>query len=461
MTSQRTSTQLTWHARPFRELVRLAWPIVTSLLSYSVMTLVDAGFVARLGASSIAATGLGGTAFFTVLCFGIGVFSGVKVRISEAVGANRRDQLPKMATAALRLALLLAFLLTGVAFGVAWLLPLASGPGETGVLARQYCAVRSLGMPAALIGCSIAQYRQALGDSRTAMRAALFANLVHIPLNALLIFGLGLGVLGAALATLACVWLEAGLLLFAQTRDGLVWSAADYADAWQLLRYSYPTGIERWLDVGAFAALVVLIARLGSTELAAHQICLQVLHFCFLPLVALSDAVCVLVAQSTGAGARAVGRRVIRHAFGLGTAFGSLCGMLLLLFGDAMVRSFTSDPEVITASNQVLRVGVALQFINVPFMVLKGALRGLGQLRYVASVSVLCAWLLTPPLTWLFGYRLGWGAAGGWAALTTELIVACVWFGARLWRTQRDEAAPHSTGQRKAPPAPSRTPRPV
>jgi MATE family multidrug resistance protein len=269
------------------------------------------------------------------------------------------------------------------------------------------------------------------------MRAALFVNLLHIPLNAFLIFGMGWGVLGAALATLTCVWLEAGLLLFAQTRAGLSWNAATYRDAWQLLRFSYPTGVERWLDVAAFAALVVLIARLGTTELAAHQICLQILHFCFLPLVGLSEAVSVLVAQSIGAGARAAGRRVISHAFGIGSVFGVVCSGVLLLFGHALVRAFTSDAAVITASNQVLRVGVALQLFNVAFMVLKGALRGLGQLGYVASVSVLCAWLLTPPLTWLFGYRLGWGAAGGWLALTAEVTVGCAWFGVRLWRTLR------------------------
>jgi MATE family multidrug resistance protein len=162
---------------------------------------------------------------------------------------------------------------------------------------------------------------------------------------------------------------------------------------------------------------------LGSVQLAAHQITLQILHFCFLPLIALGDAVCVLVAQANGAGEPNAGRKVVRHALLLGLGFGTACAVILAGIGGQLASFFTPDPGVIAATVRVMWVAALLQWVNTVMMVLKGALRGFGALRYVAVVSVICAWVFTPGLTWFFGYHCGWGAAGGWAGLTVEVIV--------------------------------------
>ena len=72
----------------FRELVRLAWPITVSTLSFTVMTVVDTAFVGRLGPASLAGVGLGGIALWTVICFGFGLLRAVKVLVAQGVGAG-------------------------------------------------------------------------------------------------------------------------------------------------------------------------------------------------------------------------------------------------------------------------------------------------------------------------------------------------------------------------------------
>lgn len=426
MNTESQRERLEWKHKPFPELVRLAWPIVTSLLSYSVMTLVDALFVGRLGAGAIAATGLGATATFGVLCFGLGLFSGAKVKISSAVGAGERARLLPFMGSLLRNVIGVGVLSVCAGLLVALLLPSVSADADSGELAKQYCQLRSLGMPMALLVCAIAQYRQALGDSRTAMRASLVANVLHIPLNAALIFGCGWGVAGAATASVCCTGIEALILCSAQSSDGFGWRHSDWSQAWRLFVFGLPTAVERWLDTLAFVSLVGLLASMGSVQLAAHQITLQVLHFCFLPIIALSDAVCVLVAQANGAGEPNAGRRVVRSALLVGLGFGSVCALILVLSGAHLASLFTQDTNVIVATGRVMWVAALLQWVNPVMMVLKGALRGFGALRYVAIVSVICAWVFTPGLTWLFGYHWGWGAAGGWAGLTIEVIVGTV-----------------------------------
>ena len=90
MNSESQREKLRWKHKPIPELVRLAWPIAVSMLSYSVMTLVSTLFVGRLGANALAGVGLGGVAAFGLIVFGFGLLRSVKVVVSQATGAGRR-----------------------------------------------------------------------------------------------------------------------------------------------------------------------------------------------------------------------------------------------------------------------------------------------------------------------------------------------------------------------------------
>src|SRR6476660_6035901 len=82
---------LRWSERPFAELLRLAWPITVSTLSYSIMTLVDTLLVGHLGPASLAGVGIGGTASCAQICFSFGLLRGIKTLVAHAVGAGRQD----------------------------------------------------------------------------------------------------------------------------------------------------------------------------------------------------------------------------------------------------------------------------------------------------------------------------------------------------------------------------------
>src|SRR6266480_4010614 len=96
-----TSRSLKWESRPLPELLRLAWPITVSTLSYSIMTLVDTLLVGHLGPASLAGVGLGGTAAFALICFPFGLLRGVKTLVSQSVGAGRQELVPVYRAAAL------------------------------------------------------------------------------------------------------------------------------------------------------------------------------------------------------------------------------------------------------------------------------------------------------------------------------------------------------------------------
>src|SRR5258706_8704618 len=91
-----SSSSLHWAERPGRELLRLAWPITVSMISFSTMTLASTAFVARVGSDELAGVGLAGVVGFSLVCFGIGLLRGAKTLVSQAVGAGRRERIPEL-----------------------------------------------------------------------------------------------------------------------------------------------------------------------------------------------------------------------------------------------------------------------------------------------------------------------------------------------------------------------------
>src|SRR6478672_11107952 len=192
---------LNWTDRPGRELLRLAWPITVSMLSFSTMTLASTAFVARVGSDELAGVGLAGVVGFALVCFGIGLLRGAKTLVSQAVGAGKREKIPELLGAAVFIAIALGLLATIAGHLIAPLLVRLSASQRAGHFAAQYLTIRSLGATLVLVYASLREASYGVGDSRAPMRASLAGNAVNIALDAVLILGLHWGVRGAAVAT--------------------------------------------------------------------------------------------------------------------------------------------------------------------------------------------------------------------------------------------------------------------
>jgi MATE family multidrug resistance protein len=276
------------------------------------------------------------------------------------------------------------------------------------------------------------EVRQGLGDTRWPMVASVCANVLNVGLDYLLIFGLGLGVTGAAAASvLACV-VELSLLVVL-TRGpearGLRWRHVT-----ALWWVGWPSGMELVVEMGSFTVLTVLISRFSEVHMAAHQVALQVLHFSFLPAFAVSDAASVLAGQAVGAGRLSLVPRVARLAMAATGTYTAACSLLFALGGQAIAGLFTESADLARVATHLLWVAAVFQVADAGAMVARGVLRGTGDVRYPALVGTIAAWALTPPAMWLLGYHAGLGALGGWIGISMELIVTCVAFWLRLSR---------------------------
>ena len=425
---------LNWTDRPGRELLRLAWPITVSMLSYSTMTLASTAFVARIGADELAGVGLAGVVGFALVCFGVGLLRGSKTLVSQAIGAGRRDRLPELLGSALAIAAVLGVVALVAGQLVAPLVAALESSPRAGRFAAQYLAIRSLGAPLVLVFAAVRESRYGAGDTRAPMRASLAGNAVNLALDATLILGLGWGVRGAALAAICGNATELAMLAWpnrARLRAARVTRAA-LRDVW---REGVPNGAQFIMEVGSFLILSVLVARMPAIDGAAHQMVLQLINVSFLPAHSLAEAAAVLVGQAVGAGRDALVPRVARRALALGAGYASVCAVGYAMLGGAIVTALAAGDGALAArATTLIHVSLAFLVADAANVIARGVLRGASDIRFAAVVGITTSWLTTPPLTWILGMHLGLGVVGGWIGLAFEIVVGAILFWLRVWR---------------------------
>lgn len=451
---------LPWSRHPFAELVRLAWPIAVSTLSFTVMTLVDTLIVGQLGTAELAGVGLGGTAMFFLICFSFGLLQGAKVLVSQAIGAGRRDEVLRYVAVAVTTALLLGLGTLAMAELVAQGIARLAATEAAGCAARIYVQIRALGAPIVLVQVALREILQGQGNARAPMVAALTANVVNVVLALAFVFGLHMGVAGAASATVVAHAVELVVVVHVQRTLGgfglvptrtergtlgvfaaIQQRAFEPSHLRRLFHIGLPTGLQFLLEVGSFATLTLAVATFSEVDMAAHQIALQLVHFSFMPCVAVGEAASVLVGQAVGADRDDLVRYVGRRAVALAMVYAGLCSSVFLFAGHFVAVRFTPDATVVALAVRLLFVAGLFGLFDALNIVSRGILRGTGDVRYAAMVGIAVAWLCTPTLAWGLGHGLGLGALGGWLGMAAEVLVTAVLFGLRVERLGWAKAA--------------------
>ena len=427
-------SSLAWAERPGRALLRLAWPITVSMVSFATMTLTSTAFVAHLGADELAGVGLAGVVGFALVCFGIGLLRGAKTLISQAVGADRRDRIPELVAAAIGLAVVLGAVAMVAGRLVAPLLASLSASARAGRFAAQYLAIRSLGAPLVLLYAALRESRYGQGDTRAPMRASLAGNAVNITLDAILILGLGWGVQSTAIATICGNVTELALLAWPMRPQlrGLRWRRAAVRDVWA---QGMPNGLQFVMEVGSFLILTVMVARMSAVDGAAHQMVLHLVNVSFLPAHALAEAAAVLVGQAVGANKDALVSRVARRTLLIGASYASMCVVGYAVLGGLITHAMAAgDARLAARATMLVHISLAFLVADAANVIARGVLRGASDVRFAAVVGIATSWLTTPPLTWALGVGCGLGAVGGWIGLAVEIVIGASLFWLRVVR---------------------------
>lgn len=417
------------------ELVGLAYPIVLSQLSMSAMQIVDTAMVGRLGPTELGAVGFGGIWLWTALTLFVGTTQGVQTFVAQDFGAGRKKHAGAWfwqgiyAVLPMTVIALAVFALCLPAF-LDWLAP----PQEIRPLTTAYVQARVWGSPAGVAFVMGAAFFRGIGNTRTPLYITLLAVAVNAVLDFGLIFGrLGLpelGVSGAGYATAIANWVSAISMFGALMRPGI---RRSYATAWirpnigsivRFLQTSAPVGAQWLLGMSSFAVFSTLVARMGSTSIAASQALIAVLSISIMLASGLSIASATLVGQYIGARNLVAAERAHRSAIIIG--FGVSLGLAALFIAapEFLMRLFTVDSDLLEAGASLMLVGAVLQVFDTMGNISSGSLRGAGDTRWPLVATTSLAWFVYLPLAYFMGITLQGGLLGAWAgcAVNSSLV---------------------------------------
>lgn len=436
-----------------RALWQLAWPILIGQLANVGMSVVEVAMAGHASANDLAGVALGVSIWNMVIITLMGVMMAVNPMVAHLVGAREFSQVPHVVRQALWQALgvgLVAVLLANLTGSVFDHLALQAQVRD---LAKDFVVITSLALPAFAAYRVLYGYSVSLNQTKPVMVIALGALLLNVVVNWLLVFGkLGLprlGGLGCAWATLVCVWFNLLALLWWMRR------ASAYRSTWPFARFEWPhwpqvrsllhlglpIGITYFAETSAFSLIALLIARFGSTEMAAHQIALNFSSLVFMLPLSVGLALLTRVGQSLGAGeAHAARFRAwVGVAMALGFAVLSATGMAV--FSTQIAAAYTSDEAVAGTAAQLLFLAALFQLSDATQVATSCAIRGYKVTRAPMLIQLTAFWVFSLPLGYALGLAPKWlpwapaqpmAARGFWIALVVGLTVAALGLSALL-----------------------------
>lgn len=419
----------TWRWGPTdREIAALTVPALGALIAEPLYVLADTAVVGRLGTPQ-----LGGLALAsTVLLIGYSVFIFLAYATTGSVGrllgAGQDKEAAQQAVQSVWLAF---FVGVGVAIAAAIaaepLLRLLGGDGEVLGHGLVYLRVSLLGFPALLVGLAGVGYLRGLQDTRRPFYVALGSAAFNLVLEVVLVFGFDFGIGASALSTVLAQWISALAYIF-WIKQAVAHHDVGLRPDRRTISSLAVAGFDLMLRTaalrGGLTVVVAVAARLGTTELAAHQIAFEVWNILALSLDAVAIAGQSLIARELGAGradrARALGRRMIE--WGIATGVG--LGVLVLVLRPFAPSWFSQDPAVISLAGFLLLHAALVQPINGVAFALDGVLIGAGDLRFLAWGMLGASVVLVVGASLVLSFSLGMGWL--WFALEAWMLSRAV-----------------------------------
>jgi multidrug resistance protein, MATE family len=427
----------------------LAWPLVLAEIGWMAAGIVDTIMVGHMrnSAEAMGGVSLGSVIFYTAAIFGGSLLYSLDTKVSQSFGAgDLRD-----ANHSLLNALYILVPLTPVLMFFIWLVGrMLPGMGINPAVLTQtlpFLTAMNWSTPPLLLYFAFRRYLQAVDLVKPVTFALISANVVNIIGDWVLIYGHwgspAFGVAGSGWSTcisrvyMAAVLFVAVLRQHREKKLPLFQSPyrPDVGRIVELLRIGLPAATQILFEIGVFAAVTALIARIDAASIAAHQVALNCASLTYMVPLGISSAAAVRVGQGIGRRDPAGAGRAGWTAIAMGAAFMSLAAIVLVSIPQWIVRAFTPDPAVIRDGVKLLLVAAAFQLFDGLQTVATGALRGAGETRIPMFSSFVAYWVIGLPLGYYLGFNRGLGALGLWAGLALSLMViavALVW----AWRSK-------------------------
>ncbi len=428
-----------------RDLRLLLLPLVVEQIFTALMGTADTMMVARVGDAAVSGVSLVDAINNLMLMVFTATATGGTIACSQYLGGHD----PKGANETARQVLLCVTVISLGCCGLCValrgpLLRLVFGQVEQEVMdaALIYFLVTALSYPfIGIYDASAALYR-ATGNSRLPMIVSAVGNLLNIGGNALFIFGLGMGVFGAALSTTLSRVFQCVVILLLHRRPGQVIVLNHYrsirpnwAQIKTVLRVGIPTGVENGMFQLGRLMVQSTVATLTTAEIAAQAVINTLEYFTSMPSMAIGLGLVTVAGQCMGAGrpqeAKYYSIKLTLYSEALVLITG---GIIFLSVDWVCARSGLSADSSAIVSRMMLIITVVKPFVWPLAFTLPNGMRAAGDVKFSMLVSAGSMWVFRVTLCVVLIRFLGFGVLGVWLAMFADWADRDVWYTLRFLR---------------------------
>lgn len=428
-----------------RALFTLIWPLLLEQTLSVTMGMADTLMVAGVGEAAVSSVSLVDTLNVLIIQILSALATGGAVIASQYLG--RRDTENACRSAAQLYSVLG---ISTVVVGIVCML--LSRPILRGVFgsidedvmrfAQQYFLISAVSYPFIGLYNGGAALFRAQGNSRISMLASLVMNVINIAGNALLIYGFGMGVIGAALATLIGRVFAAVFILWQNqnlSNPLRVQELADLKPRSQPIRQILTLGIPSGLENGMFQigklCVSSLTSTLGTSAIAANAVANSVSTLANIPGNTMSLAMIPVIGQCLGAGDKKQAKHYSVTLLGIAIGGLAIANALVFVLMPEIVTWFNLSAEASVLCTTVVHMfNVASVFFWATSFTLPNALRAGGDAKYTMTVSIISMWLFRVILSYVFVLQFQLGLAGVWLGMFCDWVFRSICFLIRFVR---------------------------
>lgn len=451
---------LSQYTKEFSYNIKLAYPVILGMLGHTLISIVDNMMVGNLGSTELAAVSLGGSFVFIGMSLGIGFSTAITPLVSMADAEKDDNKLRSVFHHGLLSCVILGVFIFTLIVLAKPIMYLMHQPKEVIDLASPYIDWVAFSLIPVIIFQGYKQFADGLSRTKYSMYAIFMANIVHIIINYMLIYGFWifpkLGIIGAALGTVISRILMVVFMHFIMKNNAQLnpyfknFSFPEIKKSMlkKIASLGIPSAMQMLFEVALFTAAIWLCGSIGKTTQAANQIALTLATTTFMFAMGLSVTATIRVGNNKGLmdykNLIIVARSVFLLAIILETIFGILFVILHnflphLFLNMENVNQVIENKEVIIIASKLLLVAAVFQISDGIQVVVLGALRGLQDVKVPMYITFFAYWVVGFPISFFLGKYTELKAVGVWIGLLAGLSTAALFLYLRFHKLTKQQ----------------------
>lgn len=435
-----------------KQLRQLIIPLMIEQLLTVTVGMADTLMIASVGEEAVSAVSLVDTVMVLLINIFAALATGGAVVAGQYIGQNRTESACKAAEQLVLFITVFSLAVTALIYaGQNLILHGVFGKIEPEVMrnARIYLLIVSASIPFLALYNGGAAIFRVMGNSKISMKTSLIMNAVNIAGNGIMIYGMRMGVAGAAIPTLVSRILAAGMIipLLCQEKYPVHLRKAmsfhfERHTVRKILHIGVPNGMENSMFQLGKILVLSLVSTFGTASIAANAVSNTIALFQVLPGMAMGFAVITVVSQCVGAGDYRQAKYYTKKLMAVTYASMILLNLVIFLLLPVIVQVYQLSSETAGITKRIVTYHGACACLIWPLaFTLPNTLRAANDVKITMWISVFSMWIFRIVFSYILGKYLGWGVFGIWVAMTIDWLFRAVCFAVRYlrgkWQTQK------------------------